>query len=207
MNLCAVGDERFADREEGVQIVCKAIEIGQHNPVGTGKRVIGKNGRQGHRQPGSGHDQGLADGTCDLLQGGLPRHADRHQRVVKPPYGTEQPNEGCGRASGRQQGQSVFHTGLRIQELLTERPLHLFGRIEARREMVAGRRDFAVATRRLRCQQGIRIADTGFAETIAVFSGLIQLKSMRVVFDQGNAKSPFLQAGNQFFQIGCFSCT
>lgn len=46
--------------------------------------------------------------------------------------------------------------------------------------------------------------DTGFAETIAVFSGLIQFKTMRIMFDQGNAKSPFLQAGNQFFQIGCF---
>ena len=48
---------------------------------------------------------------------------------------------------------------------------------------------------------------TGFSQTIAVFSGLIQFKTMRIMFDQGNAKSFFFQAGNQFFQIGCFSCT
>src|SRR5574343_1139091 len=47
VDLGAVGDEGLADGEEGVEVVGKRVEIGQHDAVGAGEGAVGEDGRQG----------------------------------------------------------------------------------------------------------------------------------------------------------------
>ena len=73
VNLRAVGDKRFADREEGVQVVGKSVEVGQNHAVGAGESVVGEDGRQRDGQAGGCHDQRFTDRAGDFLQGSLAR--------------------------------------------------------------------------------------------------------------------------------------
>src|SRR5574343_2034804 len=106
VDLRAVGDKRLADREEGMQIVGKGVEIGQHDAVRAGEGVVGKDGGQGDGEAGGGHDQRLADRAGDLLQRRLAGQTDGDQCVVDAPYGTKQADERRRSAGRREQGQA-----------------------------------------------------------------------------------------------------
>ena len=68
VNLRAIGNERLADSEEGVQIMSKGIEVGHDYPVSPGKGVVGEHRRQRHSQPGGGHDQRLANRSGNFFR-------------------------------------------------------------------------------------------------------------------------------------------
>src|SRR5690554_4823270 len=95
-------DTLRAGRQESEQIVSERIELRQQHPVGTGEGVVSQYRRDGHGEPGTGHDQGLPYWTRDLIEAPLPAHADFHQSVVNTPDRTEQTNEGRSTADRRE---------------------------------------------------------------------------------------------------------
>src|SRR3954470_24560373 len=74
-----------AGHEEGMQVMGETIELVQHALVAAHQCVVAQHRGDRDRQAQRRHDQRLADRARHLVDGGLPRGADRHQRVVDAP--------------------------------------------------------------------------------------------------------------------------
>ena len=92
-----------------MQLPCEAIELVHHTFVVARERVVAQHRRDRDEQAERGHDQRFAHRTGHLVDAGLARGADAHQRVVDAPDGAEQPDEGCGGAHRGQYRQTRLH--------------------------------------------------------------------------------------------------
>src|SRR4051812_32492527 len=91
---CPARGHPRARHEVGVQVVREAVEPHDHRLVAAHQRVVAQHGRNGDGEAERGHDQRLTDRTRDLVDRGLARGADGHQRVVNAPHRAEQADEG-----------------------------------------------------------------------------------------------------------------
>ena len=88
--------------EQLPQIARKPFQVRLNAPEQAAKNVVGQHGRDRHGQPGRRHDQGLAHGAGDAVDGDLPRTCHGRERVVDAPHGPQQPYE---RRRGAHRGQ------------------------------------------------------------------------------------------------------
>src|ERR1700678_262541 len=77
----------------GMQLVREVADSLLHTLIATQQDVVAQHRRHGNRQADGRHDQGFADGSCHLVDGGLASHADGDQRVINTDDGTEQTDE------------------------------------------------------------------------------------------------------------------
>jgi hypothetical protein len=95
-----------AGHKVGMQVMGEAVQLGHDELVAAYQRVVAQHRGNGDRQPQRGHDQRLANRPGHLVDGGLPGHADAHQRVVDAPDCAEQADKGGGGADRGEDGQT-----------------------------------------------------------------------------------------------------
>src|SRR5271168_5037566 len=90
----------------GVQLMGEVTDHFLNTLIATQQNVVAQH--RGHRngQTDGGHDQGFTDGSCHLVDGRLPGHADGDQGVIDADDRAEQSDEGCRGADGREYRQA-----------------------------------------------------------------------------------------------------
>src|SRR3982751_4832995 len=82
------------------QVVGEAFELGLARGDALAEDVVGEHGGNRDREAGGGHHERLPDRTGDALDRDRPRRRDADERVVDPPDGAEEADEGS-RAADR----------------------------------------------------------------------------------------------------------
>src|SRR6476659_8116902 len=108
------GRRQARAHQDAVQVGAEAAHRLHRHLVAADQPVVAEHRRHRDRQTDRGHDQRLADRAGDLVDRRLAGDADRRQRVVDAPDGSEQADERRRRADRGEEGEAVLEAALDV---------------------------------------------------------------------------------------------